>query len=90
MTVHDTFVIERHFPHSRGRLYRALSDPELKARWYSAGGRRELTPLHVRFGRQPAETGASREADTGPRAYLTQRRQLNEQHTDSEPMALVG
>jgi uncharacterized protein YndB with AHSA1/START domain len=36
MTVHDTFVIERHFPHSRGRLYSALSDPELKARWYSA------------------------------------------------------
>ena len=36
MTVHDTFVIERHFPHSRDRLYRALSDPELKARWYSA------------------------------------------------------
>ena len=36
MTVHDTFVIERLFPHSRERLYRALSDPELKARWYSA------------------------------------------------------
>jgi uncharacterized protein YndB with AHSA1/START domain len=36
MTVHDTFVIERAYPHSRERLYAALSDPALKARWYSA------------------------------------------------------
>lgn len=36
MTVHDTFVIERVYPHSRERLYAALSDPELKARWYTA------------------------------------------------------
>jgi uncharacterized protein YndB with AHSA1/START domain len=36
MTVHDTFVLERSFPHSCERLYQALSDPELKARWYSA------------------------------------------------------
>jgi len=36
MTVHDTFVIERKFPHSRVQLYSALSEPELKARWYSA------------------------------------------------------
>jgi uncharacterized protein YndB with AHSA1/START domain len=36
MTIHDTFVIERRYPHGRGRLYAALSDPELKARWYSA------------------------------------------------------
>lgn len=35
-TLHDTFVIERHYPHSRERLYAALSDPALKARWYSA------------------------------------------------------
>ncbi len=35
-TVHDTFVIERHYPHSRERLYTALSDPGIKRRWYSA------------------------------------------------------
>jgi uncharacterized protein YndB with AHSA1/START domain len=35
-TTHDTFSIERHYPHSRDRLYAALSDPELKRRWYSA------------------------------------------------------
>ena len=35
-TVHDTFVIERSYPHSRERLYAALSDPDIKRRWYSA------------------------------------------------------
>lgn len=35
-TVHDTFVIERHYPHSRERLYAALSDSGIKRRWYSA------------------------------------------------------
>ena len=35
-TIHDTFVIERSFPHSRERLYAALSDPATKERWYAA------------------------------------------------------
>jgi len=35
-TVHDTFVIERSYPHSRERLYAALSNPAAKQRWYSA------------------------------------------------------
>jgi uncharacterized protein YndB with AHSA1/START domain len=35
-TTHDTFVIERTYPHARGRVYALLSDPDLKARWYSA------------------------------------------------------
>ena len=35
-TIHDTFVIERSYPHSRERLYAALSDPAAKERWYSA------------------------------------------------------
>jgi uncharacterized protein YndB with AHSA1/START domain len=35
-TTHDTFVIERTYPHDRSRLYAALSDPEIKSRWYSA------------------------------------------------------
>lgn len=34
--IHDTFAIERHYPHSRERLYVALSDPSIKRRWYSA------------------------------------------------------
>jgi uncharacterized protein YndB with AHSA1/START domain len=34
--VHDTFVIKRTYPHSPERLYAALSDPQIKARWYSA------------------------------------------------------
>lgn len=35
-TVHDTFVIERSYPHDIASLYHALSDPELKRRWYAA------------------------------------------------------
>jgi len=34
-TVHDTFVIERSYPHSRERLYAVLSQPELKRRWHA-------------------------------------------------------
>ena len=36
VTVHDTFVIERSYPHSSERLYASLSDPRTKERWYSA------------------------------------------------------
>lgn len=35
-TVHDTFVIERDYPHGRERLYAALAEPDIKRRWYSA------------------------------------------------------
>lgn len=36
-TIHDTFTIERHYPHSRGKLFRVLTEPALRERWYSAG-----------------------------------------------------
>lgn len=35
-TLHDTFVIERDYPHDRERLYAALSQPDIKRKWYSA------------------------------------------------------
>ncbi len=35
-TLHDTFVLTRSYPHSRERLFAALSDPALKRRWYAS------------------------------------------------------
>lgn len=34
-SVHDTFILHRSYPHSRERLFAALSDPSLKRRWYA-------------------------------------------------------
>ena len=33
-TVHATFTIERHFPSSREKVFRAYSDPKSKAKWF--------------------------------------------------------
>jgi uncharacterized protein YndB with AHSA1/START domain len=35
-TLHDTFVLNRSYPHGRARVFAALSDPALKRRWYSS------------------------------------------------------
>jgi uncharacterized protein YndB with AHSA1/START domain len=36
MTIqHDTFILHRSYPHSRERLFAALSDPALKRRWHA-------------------------------------------------------
>lgn len=34
--LHDTFTLSRSYPHSRARLFAALSDPALKRRWYAS------------------------------------------------------
>ena len=34
-TVHDTFILHRTFPHSRERLFAALSDETHKKRWHA-------------------------------------------------------
>lgn len=36
-TAHDTFTIERRYPHGREKLFRVLSDQPLRERWYSQG-----------------------------------------------------
>lgn len=36
-TVHDTFTLERRYPHGRGKLYRVLTEEGLRERWYSQG-----------------------------------------------------
>lgn len=33
--LHDTFTLHRSYPHSRARLFAALSDPALKQGWYA-------------------------------------------------------
>ena len=35
---HGEFTIERAYPHSRDRAYRAFADPELKRRWFANPG----------------------------------------------------
>jgi uncharacterized protein YndB with AHSA1/START domain len=32
--VHDTFVIDRHYPASRARVFSAFADPSAKVRWF--------------------------------------------------------
>lgn len=36
--VHATFCIERTYPASRAQVFRALTDPEAKAKWFTGGG----------------------------------------------------
>ncbi|HEU4650220.1 MAG TPA: SRPBCC domain-containing protein [Croceibacterium sp.] len=34
--IHDTFTLQRRYPHARELVFAALSDPALKARWYAS------------------------------------------------------
>jgi uncharacterized protein YndB with AHSA1/START domain len=36
--VHNTFVIERNYPHSPDRVFAAFADPAKKRRWFAEGG----------------------------------------------------
>lgn len=36
-TIHDTFVLERHYPLSASEVFSALADPALKQRWFAEG-----------------------------------------------------
>jgi uncharacterized protein YndB with AHSA1/START domain len=49
-TVHDTFVLDRLYPHSRPKLFRALSEPGLKARWLFLGRQAETFEMDFRVG----------------------------------------
>jgi uncharacterized protein YndB with AHSA1/START domain len=46
---HSTFVIERVFPVSAERVFAALSQPEQKRRWYSAGRSTALQAFEMDF-----------------------------------------
>ncbi len=49
-TTHDTFVLDRSYPHSREKLFRALSDPALKQRWFFLGNEAEAFEMDFRVG----------------------------------------
>ncbi|MBT2185469.1 SRPBCC family protein [Sphingobium nicotianae] len=36
-TRHDTFTIERRYPHSPEKVFAAISSPELKPKWFAVG-----------------------------------------------------
>lgn len=36
-TIHDSFTLERTYPHSAEKLFRVMSEQALRERWYSAG-----------------------------------------------------
>jgi uncharacterized protein YndB with AHSA1/START domain len=36
-TIHDTFVLERHYPLPPNEVFAALADPDLKRRWFAEG-----------------------------------------------------
>lgn len=35
--IHDTFILERRYPHSAAKLFRALTEQPWREKWYSAG-----------------------------------------------------
>ncbi len=47
--VHGDFVIERRYPVPPERVFRALSDPALKRRWFADGGAHELDAFEMDF-----------------------------------------
>jgi uncharacterized protein YndB with AHSA1/START domain len=47
-TIHNTFVIERHFPQSVKRVFDAFAQPALKRRWYAEGDH-EIQEFHMDF-----------------------------------------
>jgi uncharacterized protein YndB with AHSA1/START domain len=48
-TVHDTFVIERRYPVSPERAFRAFSDPAQKRRWFTEGKTQDTEVFEMDF-----------------------------------------
>lgn len=47
--VHNTFVIERLFPHTPERVFAALADPAKKRRWFAEGHSHEVEDFTMDF-----------------------------------------
>ncbi|MEV0579798.1 SRPBCC domain-containing protein [Streptomyces sp. NPDC050392] len=63
MTRIDTFTCERFLPYSPAAVWRALTDPELHARWWAAGDIKPVVGHRFtldmgNFGEQPCEVTA--------------------------------
>jgi uncharacterized protein YndB with AHSA1/START domain len=48
-TVHNTFVIEHHYPYPPEKLYAAFSDPARKRRWYADSAERAAEQFAMDF-----------------------------------------
>ncbi|MBS0334273.1 MAG: SRPBCC domain-containing protein [Proteobacteria bacterium] len=60
--IHDTFVIERSYPHDRAWVFGYLADPAKKRRWYAADGDGATFAMDFREGgaeRSSSKMGAS-------------------------------
>ena len=48
-TIHNTFTIERRFPHRPARVFSAFAQPALKRRWYGESDQHEIQDFHMDF-----------------------------------------
>jgi uncharacterized protein YndB with AHSA1/START domain len=48
-TVHNTFVIDRHYPYPQETLFRAFSDPARKRRWFADSDERAAEEYEMDF-----------------------------------------
>ena len=62
--VHNTFVLERHYPAAPERVFSALSDPARKRRWFGGGHNVETFDMDFRVG--GAERTSSRMGNHTP------------------------
>lgn len=46
---HDTFVVDRSYPHDVATVFAAFSDPRKKARWYAQSGTHEVVSYDLEF-----------------------------------------
>ena len=61
--VHDTFVIERTYPHPTAKVFRAWSDPAVKQQWFSGPEEWTKTPHTMDFRVGGSESVTSRTPD---------------------------
>ena len=47
--IHDTFVIERHFPKPPEKVFAALSEPAKRRRWYGEGEKHDIEEFRSDF-----------------------------------------
>lgn len=61
--VHDTFIIERTYPHPTAKVFRAWSDPAVKQQWFAGPEEWTKTPHEMDFRVGGSESVTSRTPD---------------------------
>jgi len=67
--VHSTFTVERVYPVSAARVFRAFSDPATKRRWFAEGEGWQIDSYQSDFREGGAETSRFRFKDGPPVTY---------------------